>query len=173
MQMHIYGMLVSGVKIDVSASMRETPPTPESRPLSRPIEQAWVALMRGQRRVFEAIEQDLKSAGLPPLQWYDVMLELDRAQGGRLRPYEIERRTLFAQYNLSRLIDRLERDGLVRRVSFDDDGRGKWVVITEEGRAKRAEMWAVYGAAIQKHLGAALDDDQASRVAELLAGLST
>jgi len=142
-----------------------------AKTLSPAVERAWVALMRSQRRVFEAIEQDLKAAGLPPLAWYDVLLELDRAGQGRLRPYEIERRTLFAQYNLSRLIDRLEREGLVERQAYDEDGRGQWVVITREGRARRKAMWVVYGAAIQKHLGAGLDDAQATQVAELLGGL--
>lgn len=144
----------------------------EQRPVSRPMERAWVALMRSQRRVLEAIEQDLKAAGFPPLQWYDVMLELDRAEGGKLRPFEIEKRTLFAQYNLSRLIDRLVRDGLVTRESFADDRRGQWIVITEAGRAKRAAMWQVYGAAIQKHLGAGLTDSQADDVADLLADVA-
>ena len=75
------------------------------------VELASVGLMRSQRRIFDAIEQELKQAGLPPLGWYDVMLELDRAEEGRLRPFEIEQRTLFAQPNLSRMMDRLERRG--------------------------------------------------------------
>ena len=149
--------------------MLERDRSPEkTRPISRAVELAWVALMRGQRRVFEAIERDLKASGLPPLSWYDVMLELDRAEGGRLRPFEIEKRTLFAQPNLSRLIDRLEADGLVTRKTFAEDRRGQWVEITESGRAKRAAMWSVYGAAIQKHLGVKLGDDNAAKLAELL-----
>lgn len=127
--------------------------------------------MRNQRRVFESIEQDLKAAGFPPLAWYDVMLELDRAEEGRLRPQEIEKRTLFAQPNLSRMVDRLERDGLVRREAFHDDGRGQWVVITDAGRDKRAAMWSVYGAAIEKHFGAKLGEAKADQLAELLATL--
>ncbi|WP_172746240.1 MarR family transcriptional regulator, partial [Neorhizobium sp. T7_12] len=70
------------------------------------ITRAWVRLMRAQQLVLGAIEQDLKAADLPPLGWYDVLLELSRAEGGRLRPYEIEERTLLAQHNLSRLLDR-------------------------------------------------------------------
>ena len=81
--------------------------------------------MRGQRRVFDAIERDLKQAGLPPLTVYDVLLELDRAEAGRLRPFELASRTLFPQPNLSRLIDRLENDGLVSREAFNKDGRGQ------------------------------------------------
>jgi DNA-binding MarR family transcriptional regulator len=149
-----------------------TPAPQKPRPISHEVELAWVALMRGQRHVFDAIERDLKLAGFPPLAWYDVMLELDRAEGGRLRPFEIEKRTLFAQPNLSRLIDRLVRDGLVVRRKFDEDRRGQWIAITEAGRAKRAAMWSVYGGAIQKHLGRKLGNENSARLAELLKPLS-
>ncbi|MGZ2382906.1 DNA-binding MarR family transcriptional regulator [Rhizobium brockwellii] len=78
---------------------------------------------------------------MPPLAWYDVLWELARSQDGMLRPYEIEERTLLAQYNLSRLIDRLEKESLVRREAFAEDGRGRWVVITDAGRkTSRAHM---------------------------------
>ncbi|BCH35279.1 hypothetical protein MesoLjLc_72090 [Mesorhizobium sp. L-8-10] len=133
---------------------------------------AWVRLMRAQQIVLAAIEQDLKAAGLPPLAWYDVLLELVRAEGGRLRPYEIERRTLLAQHNLSRLLDRMEKAGLVLREVFSEDGRGRWVIITDAGRAMQARMWNVYAPAIQRHLGDKLDDAQADHLAALLAALS-
>lgn len=139
--------------------------------LSEAVELGWVRLMRSQRRIFESIERDLEAAGCPPLAWYDVMLELDRAEDGRLRPMEIEKRTLFAQPNLSRMIGRLEQEGLVRREAFSDDGRGHWVVITDKGRHERAAMWEVYGAAIQKHFGARLTNDQAEQLADLLGKL--
>lgn len=124
--------------------------------------------MRAQRSLVAAMEKDLRVADQPPLGWYDVLWELDRATDGRLRPYEIEERTLLAQYNLSRLIDRLEKEGLVRRETFDQDGRGRWVVITEKGRAVRADMWSVYGRSIQAHIGEKLDKAEAATLAALL-----
>ena len=133
---------------------------------------AWVQLMRSQQVVLEAIERDLKAAGLPPLGWYDVLLELIRAEEGRLRPFEIERRTLLAQYSLSRLLDRLEREALVYREAFGDDGRGRWVVITAAGRAMQRRIWSVYGSSIQRHVGSKLDEASAESLAELLARLS-
>ncbi len=127
--------------------------------------------MHAQRRVLQAIETDFKKAGLPPLGWYDVLWELVQAEGGRLRPFEIEARTLLAQYNLSRLIDRLEGQGLVRREAFDDDGRGRWVVVTSEGSAMRARMWQVYSRSIDAHVGAKLAGDEAQELARLLGKL--
>ncbi|MBB5577510.1 DNA-binding MarR family transcriptional regulator [Rhizobium paranaense] len=128
--------------------------------------------MRAQQLVFAAIERDLKTADLPPLGWYDVLLELSRAEDGKLRPYEIEQRTLLAQHNLSRLLDRMERANLVQREVFIDDGRGRWVIVTDAGRAIQARMWTVYASALQRHVGDKLDDARADQLADLLAALS-
>lgn len=128
--------------------------------------------MRAQQRVLAAIENDLKAADLPPLGWYDVLLELSRAEGGRLRPYEIEQRTLLAQHNLSRLLDRMDKSGLVVRELYAEDGRGRWVVITEAGRAMQAKMWKVYAPAIKRHVGDKLDVAQSDQLANLLSALS-
>ncbi|PDT04010.1 MarR family transcriptional regulator [Rhizobium chutanense] len=129
---------------------------------------AWTSVMRARERLLAAIEADLKAAGMPPLAWYDVLWELARAQDGRLRPYEIEERTLLAQYNLSRLIDRLEREGLVRREVFARDGRGRWVVITEAGRQLRERIWTVYAGSIETHVGRKLAESEAKALAGLL-----
>jgi DNA-binding MarR family transcriptional regulator len=134
---------------------------------------AWTRLVRARETVLGAIERDLKAADCPPLAWYDVLLELVRAAQGRLRPFEIEKETLLAQYNLSRLLDRLERAGLVAREPCDDDGRGQWAVITDKGRAAQARTWKVYAKSIQRHVGEKLDDKAAVALADLLGRLTT
>ncbi len=73
---------------------------------------AWIRLMRVQSRVLDAVEQDLKKAGFPPLAWYDALLELSRAPSGEMRPVELEKQMLIPQYSTSRLIDRLVDEGL-------------------------------------------------------------
>jgi DNA-binding MarR family transcriptional regulator len=122
--------------------------------------------------VLGAVERDLKTAGYPPLAWYDVLLELTRAPQGRLRPFEIEKETLLTQYNLSRLLDRLEKQGLVAREPCEADGRGHWVVVTKAGRALQAQMWDVYAQAIQRHVGDKLDDKSAQSLGEWLGRLN-
>ena len=132
---------------------------------------AWTRLVRARETVLGAIERDLKAADCPPLAWYDVLLELVRAPQGRLRPFEIEKATLLAQYNLSRLLDRLEREGLVTRAPCDDDGRGQWAIVTDKGRAAQARTWKVYAKSIQRHVGDRLDDKAAATLAGLLGRL--
>ena len=135
------------------------------------IGKAWARLVRAHRAVTTRIEADLKAAGFPPLVWYDVLLELGRAANGRLTPGELEAELLFAQYNVSRLLDRMVAGGLVRREPHPEDRRRQIVAITPEGRALRERMWPTYAAAIERHLGSKLPGERASLLAGLLARL--
>jgi DNA-binding MarR family transcriptional regulator len=121
--------------------------------------------------VLAAVEAELKAAGFPPLAWYDVLLELSRAQEG-LRPFALEQELLLAQYNISRLLDRLERAGYLERRACPEDGRGQLVVITAPGRTLVKRMWPTYRAAIAHHVGAKLSEDEAARLAMLLGKLT-
>ena len=132
---------------------------------------AWARLVRAEQTVLEQIAAELKAADLPPLAWYDVLLELSRAEDGRLRPLELERRTLLAQYNASRLVDRMEKAGLVKRLPHPEDGRGQLVAITAAGRAQQKRIWKVYGPAIARHVGAKLRPAEAVELGRLLAKL--
>jgi DNA-binding MarR family transcriptional regulator len=129
---------------------------------------AWIRLMRVQSRVLDAVEQDLKKAGFPPLAWYDALLELSRAPSGELRPVELERQMLIPQYSTSRLIDRLVDEGLVVRRECKMDKRGQFVEITEAGRELQKRMWSAYSAAIEKHVGSKLSDADAAKLSLLL-----
>jgi DNA-binding MarR family transcriptional regulator len=132
---------------------------------------AWARLVRAQQTLLAAVEAELKAAGFPPLAWYDVLLELARADAG-VRPFALEQELLLAQYNLSRLLDRLEKAGYVERRTCTEDGRGQIVAITPSGRALVKRMWPTYRAAIARHLGAKLSEDEAARLASLLGKLT-
>jgi DNA-binding MarR family transcriptional regulator len=133
---------------------------------------AWVHLVRASRAVIGAIDAELKAAGFPSLSWYDVLLELKRQPDGRLTPKEIEQKVLFEQYNLSRLLDRMEAEGQVRRIPYPGDRRRQLVEITDEGRAMQRRMWGVYGPAIQRFLGCRLTEAEAEQLSGLLAKLT-
>jgi DNA-binding MarR family transcriptional regulator len=131
----------------------------------------WVRLNKAQRHAFTAIEHALKSAGLPPLAWYDVLLEVERAGPAGLRPFELERALLLAQYNLSRLLGRIEQAGYIERHAHREDGRGQVVRITGTGKTMRRRMWPVYAAAIERSLGEHLSERQAGQLDTLLGEL--
>lgn len=133
---------------------------------------AWARLMRVSRQLVESAEDALKAGGLPPLAWYDVLHELAEVGGeGGLRPFQLIERTLFAQYNISRLLSRLEADGLVEKLPVADDGRGQTIRISAKGRETRRRMWAVYGRSIAELVGARLSPDELNTVSALLGRL--
>lgn len=127
---------------------------------------AWTRLVRAHQAALSAIETALKAAGHPPLEWYDVLLELERA--GPLRPRDLQSRLLLAQSNLSRLLDRMTAAGVVERRPCDEDGRGHLVAASAAGRALRRRMWPDYAGAIGMVVGKRLEDGEARMLADLL-----
>ena len=92
------------------------------------------------------VESALKAADLPPLAWYEALVELDRAGACGVRPFTLEETLQLPQYGLSRLLARMEVAGLVLRGTCPGDGRGQIVAITDAGREMQRRMWPVYAA---------------------------
>jgi DNA-binding MarR family transcriptional regulator len=133
--------------------------------------QAWARLVRAQQLLLERVEADLKRAGLPPLRWYDVLLELRRAEPDGLRQFEIGEAVLLNKYNVSRLLDRLEREGLIERYVCEADGRGAQVRITPSGNDLLKRMWKVYGEAVMEHFAQHFSVAEINRLSALLCKL--
>jgi len=151
---------------------------PVKQPMKQPMKQpsdavvdAWIALIRAQQVALLKIERAFREAELPPHAWYDALWELDRAGAAGLRPFEIERRMLIAQSNISRLIDRLVEQGYVERQPCEEDGRGQKIVITASGRDLRKRMWPVYARAISEAVGHRVSEREATILANLLTKL--
>jgi len=132
---------------------------------------AWARLMRVSRQLVDRTEEALKADGLPPLAWYDVLHELAEAGEGGLRPFELIDRVLLAQYSVSRLLARLEADGLVEKLPVSDDGRGQTVRIMPSGRDMRRRIWTVYGASITELMDNRLSAEELKALAALLGRL--
>jgi DNA-binding MarR family transcriptional regulator len=135
---------------------------------TKTVVRAWSRLLRAQQLALAAIERVLKEADLPPLVWYDVLLEVERAGSLGIRPFELERAMLLAQYNLSRLLDRIETMGYLERCACPDDRRGQVIRITEAGKVIRRKMWPVYARAIEHALGRHLSAKQAHALDDAL-----
>src|SRR5262249_12014186 len=121
---------------------------------------AWSHFLGAHALALHAIERALKAAGRPPFAWYDVLLELERA-GGQLRIGELRTRLAVEPYTPTRLLDRLEGEGLLKRERATADGRGAFAVITSKGAALRKEMWTHYRRAIESVFGDALSPREA------------
>src|SRR5262245_66408707 len=142
-----------------------------SAKLTPAVVEAWASLVRTERALLDKVEEALKRARLPPLDWYHVLHEIDRAPKGMLRQTGVQDRTQLAQYNVCRLVDRLQREGLVERHQCKVDGRNNVLAITPKGKALRRQMWPVYAKAIEEHFGAHLSQAEAEQLARLLGKL--
>lgn len=121
---------------------------------------AWIQLHRAHRLLLEEVEKKLKDNGLPPLDWYDVLLELHREKDTGLRQFELGEKILLNKHNLSRLIDRLEKNQLVGRYVCEEDGRGNRIKITDKGEKMLKKIWPVYGESIQESFGVKLNNGE-------------
>ena len=129
---------------------------------------AWARLVRVEQLLVDEIEADLKAAELPPLVWYDVLLELVREPEGRLRHRDLHQRMLLAKYNLSRLLDRMQAEGLVERQPVANDGRGEFVHVTVKGRDLQRKAWPVYRRAIGRHFASRLSGGDVEELLRIL-----
>jgi DNA-binding MarR family transcriptional regulator len=129
----------------------------------------WISLMRASQRTLEHIEYELVQAQLPPLSFYDALLEIERAGPEGIRPYELKDRLLLPQYGTSRLLSRIEASGYIRRTNSPKDGRGHFVLITKRGKVVRRKMWPIYA----ESLKAVFEDKfNPSDIARLTEGLN-
>lgn len=134
---------------------------------------AWVALVRAHKQLLDAIEDNLKTEQLPKLAWYDVLWEIEKTGSAGIRPYELLERLLLPQYGMSRLLERMAKEGLITRTEVETDGRGQVIHLTAKGREIRAEMWSPYAAVLTTDLEDRLSGVEQKELARLLNKLTT
>jgi DNA-binding MarR family transcriptional regulator len=129
---------------------------------------AWRAFLVAHVRVIGRIEADLAAADAVPLTDYDVLVELWEASRHRLRLRELADAVVLSRSGITRLVDRLERDGLLRREPDPADRRGAYAVLTRAGRVAMLRAWPTYERGIERYFAAALADEEARVLAEAL-----
>jgi DNA-binding MarR family transcriptional regulator len=102
--------------------------------LSREELGAWRGLLRVHAGMTRALDAELIREHALPLSSYEVLLFLADSPEGRLRMSELADGVLLSRSGLTRLVDRMERAGLLRRERCQDDARGFFAIITDEGR---------------------------------------
>lgn len=144
-----------------------------TQPMDRrdPRLQAWTAFLRAHARIIRALERELQDEQGMALTDYDVLVQLAAVEGRRLRMSELADRLMLSRSGATRLVDRLVADGLVERVSCDDDRRGQWASLTDAGhdRLRRAAPTHLRGVA--EHFVERLSDDEIASLARMLGRL--
>lgn len=125
---------------------------------------AWRGLLFTQAMVAAALEDDMLEQHGLPITWFDILGRLKRSDQQRLRMHELEEMSVFTRSGLTRLADRLEEAGLVRRERSAQDRRGVYLAITDAGLARINEVWDDHESSIQEHFGRYLDSDDARAI---------
>jgi DNA-binding MarR family transcriptional regulator len=106
---------------------------------------AWRGLLRVHSALVKALDAELLAEHDLPLTSYEVLINLQAAPDRRRRMAELAEGVLLSRSGMTRLVDRLERDGLIERDACTEDGRGMFAVLTEKGedllsRARRTHL---------------------------------
>jgi predicted SnoaL-like aldol condensation-catalyzing enzyme len=107
-------------------------------------------LRRLNRSIALPLERDLKRAGCPPLERCEVLREIGESGDVHLSPVELQTRLAVPRDRMSRLIDRLAKDGYIERERVASDGREDFVVITDLGRRASKHASSVLSAALRQ-----------------------
>ena len=97
---------------------------------------AWKGMLRAHRDLVVSLDAQLEREHSLPLSSYEVLMVLADSPDGRARMGELADQLLLSRSGLTRLVDRLVRQGWVERTPCEDDARGLYAAITRSGRAK-------------------------------------
>lgn len=128
---------------------------------------AWRSFLTAHAALINQIERELLEAGVVPLSWYDVLFALYDAPGQRLRMSELATAIVLSRSGLTRLVDRLEAEGLLVRERLASDRRGAFAVLTDKGVEAMRRAWPVYAKGIEEHFARYLNDEEARILAKV------
>ena len=96
----------------------------------------WIRFLATHAAITRELEARLMGAHGLTLSDYDVLVQLARAPEHKLRNIELAKAVVLTRSGVTRLVDGLEKDGLVTRCACADDKRGSFVAITDDGLAR-------------------------------------
>lgn len=127
---------------------------------------AWRGLLRVHAALVKALDSELEAAHGLPLSSYEVLISLRTAPEGRLRMAELADRTLLSRSGMTRLVDRLEREGLLVRQQCSADARGCFAALTEAGEAVLERARPTHLAGVRERFLRHFPRDELARLAE-------
>ena len=131
----------------------------------------WRTFLRAHATVTRRLEAELIAEHELPLASYDVLVQLSEAPDRRLRMTELADRVLLSRSGLTRLADRLERDGLISRQACPSDARGTLAVLTDDGLARLQAAWPTHRRGVAEHVTGRLTPDEVATLGTLLGKL--
>jgi DNA-binding MarR family transcriptional regulator len=129
---------------------------------------AWRLYLESSQALVDVLDADLQERSGISLRWYDVLVHLEEAPDGRLRMSELARQIVTSTSGLTRVIDGMERAGLVQRERPPGDRRAIEVVPTPEGIEVLDAARRLHRDALQRHFAAHLTDQDVQALTRAL-----
>jgi DNA-binding MarR family transcriptional regulator len=129
---------------------------------------SWRSFLRTHAHIARQLEADLQSGGKVGIASYDVLVQLAEAPGNRLRMSELADAVLLSRSGLTRLVDRMQREGLVEREPDPVDARGLFTVLTIKGRNTLRDAARVHLPSVARLFVDKLSEDELHELERLM-----
>jgi DNA-binding MarR family transcriptional regulator len=128
---------------------------------------AWRGLLRVHSRMVKALDAELEGEHGLAVTSYEVLMYLADSPEGRMRMHDLASSVLLSRSGLTRLVDRLEREKLIKRESCDTDARGAFAVLTAAGREKLTAARRTHLDGVRRHFVEHLSDAELENLGEI------
>jgi DNA-binding MarR family transcriptional regulator len=128
---------------------------------------AWRGLLRAHACLAKRLDAELDRAHRLPMTSYEVLTHLGEASGERMRMRNLAEQAQLSRSGLTRLVDRLERDGLLERCSCSDDARGAYACLTAAGRERLQEARGTHLAVVREHFFSRFSEQELTLLADM------
>jgi DNA-binding MarR family transcriptional regulator len=130
-------------------------------------ERAWRGLLRTRACLAKRLDAELERAHGLPMSSYEVLHHLAGAPRGRMRMRDLAEHAQLSRSGLTRLVDRLERDGLLDRCSCHHDARGAYACLTAVGRERLQEARSTQLSVVREHFISRFSERELREMAEM------
>ncbi|HTZ65706.1 MAG TPA: MarR family transcriptional regulator [Solirubrobacteraceae bacterium] len=142
--------------------------SPEQESLSDTEDHAWRGFLRAHACLAKRLDAELEREHGLPMTSYEVLHHLDDAgAAGRMRMCDLAEHAQLSRSGLTRLVDRLERDGLLERCSCQHDARGAYACLTQLGRERLTQARGTHMAVVREHFFSRFSEPELDTLAHL------
>jgi DNA-binding MarR family transcriptional regulator len=113
------------------------------------------------------LDTELDRAHRLPMTSYEVLHHLEESTGARMRMCDLAEQAQLSRSGLTRLVDRLERDGLLERCSCQHDARGSYACLTPAGRERLQEARVTHLGVVRAHFFSRFSEEELTLLADM------
>jgi len=133
---------------------------------------AWRLFFESALALLDVLDAELEQAVRIPQRWYDVLVHLEESPQG-IPMNELAERILYSKSGFTRVVDRMEEAGLVRRARPENDRRTILIVLTDKGTETLERARRHHRDGIQRHFSQHLTNADIKALTRALEKIST